>query len=230
MLRKVLLAVALTATFGMIGGVAFATPPVEPGPESNNWYVCKYVGAPGASEVVQTGQNPIFVDENAIDPGADGVVNVGDAFSDAQGGSLVIAGPYAPNDKPEEEPTADDCPTGETTPPPNPCDNQEVVDQDECPTTPPPTTTTPPPPTICDFSVTAGPWYGDPRINITLSGSGSFVVRGGIQRFTNTRVVRVTLECGETFKVSRYKVHGGKTASVYRNGVLVASFTAPTLS
>ena len=35
-------------------------------PVANNWYVCKYVGTPGDFETLRTGQNPIFVDENAV--------------------------------------------------------------------------------------------------------------------------------------------------------------------
>jgi hypothetical protein len=79
----------------------------------------------------------------------------------------------------------------------------------------------------CTGSVDLGPWYGDPRINIDLTGAGTFVVRGGVQRFSNTRVVRVTLGCRETFRVSRYKVRAGKSVRVYLDGVLVASARAP---
>jgi hypothetical protein len=76
-------------------------------------------------------------------------------------------------------------------------------------------------------SVTFGPWYGDPRINITLEGPGSFVVKGGIQRSSDTRVFRVTLECGEEFTINRYKVKFGKRVYVYLNGTLFASRRAP---
>jgi hypothetical protein len=51
-------------------------------------YVCKYVGTPGPDEVLQTGQNPIYVDNHSI-AGKD-LVSVGDVFSDAQGFSRVI--------------------------------------------------------------------------------------------------------------------------------------------
>jgi hypothetical protein len=51
-------------------------------------YVCKYTGTPGPDEVLQTGQNPIYVDNHSI-AGKD-LVSVGDTFSDAQGFSRVI--------------------------------------------------------------------------------------------------------------------------------------------
>ena len=68
-------------------------------------YVCKYVNTPGGgSELDQTGQNPIWVDNHAI-AGKD-VVNVGDKFSDAHGYSVVIV---ANTDKLDPEPSVGDC-------------------------------------------------------------------------------------------------------------------------
>src|SRR3954454_24242570 len=56
---------------------------------SHKSYVCKYVNKPGGgTELLQTGQNPIWVDNHSI-AGKD-VVSVGDKFSDAQGYSQVI--------------------------------------------------------------------------------------------------------------------------------------------
>ena len=74
-----------------------AVVPAGADPEANNWYVCKFVGPPGVDEVLQTGQNPIFVDENSIkaQTGKD-TVSIGDEFADAQGRSVVVAGPFAP--------------------------------------------------------------------------------------------------------------------------------------
>ena len=88
------------------------------GPVANNWYVCKYVGTPGDFETLQTGQNPIFVDENAIMNANGGIpVAIGQDFPDAHGHSKVVDGPYAPPGLGQgNEP---DCPT---TPPP-PCPN-----------------------------------------------------------------------------------------------------------
>lgn len=51
------------------------------------YFVCKYVGKPGVNETLQTGQNPISVNENALTP----PVVVGASFNDAQGRSVVVA-------------------------------------------------------------------------------------------------------------------------------------------
>ena len=52
-------------------------------------YVCKYVDKPGGgTELDQTGQNPIWVDNHSI--GGKDVVSVGDTFSDEHGYSVVI--------------------------------------------------------------------------------------------------------------------------------------------
>lgn len=224
-MKRLLLIASFLTVGSFIGAPLVAAQADAP---ATSWYVCKYVGPPGSgTETLQTGQNPIFVNGNAIE--TDPNVAVGDEFADAQGHSVVIAGPYAPPGL-DPEPV---CPTsGTTSTPPPPCEDENGRPLEECETTttPPPTTTTPPPPTLCNFSVTAGPWYGDPRINIHLTGPGTFVVKGGIQRFSGLHKVTVTLDCNETFTVSRYKVHGGNTVSVFRNGVLVASWTAPILN
>jgi hypothetical protein len=119
--KKLLLLFMAAVTVGI---TAFAVVPAGADAEANNWFVCKYVGPPGSGEVLQGGNNPIFVDENAIDVSP---VVVGATFGDAQTHSLVIAGPFSPNDKPDPEPT---CP-GETPPPttttPPPCPNGTVT-------------------------------------------------------------------------------------------------------
>ncbi|MET0766436.1 MAG: hypothetical protein ABWY50_02210, partial [Aeromicrobium sp.] len=52
-------------------------------------YVCKYVGTPGAGEVLQTGQNPIEVDSHALEgDGFSGAFPF--EFSDAHGRSVAI--------------------------------------------------------------------------------------------------------------------------------------------
>ncbi|MGH3307319.1 MAG: hypothetical protein ACRDOX_06475, partial [Nocardioides sp.] len=74
-------------------------------------YVCKYVNTPGEGEVLQTGNNPIWVDNNSL-LGEDGETFVGQEFTDAQGRSVVIVANTA---KLDPEPTVEDCP-----PPNNP--------------------------------------------------------------------------------------------------------------
>ncbi|MEP6650212.1 MAG: hypothetical protein ABJA74_09920 [Lapillicoccus sp.] len=123
-----------------VGGVgaASAAPSAAPGPHKS--YVCKYVSKPGVAERLQTGQNPIWVDNHSL-LGYDGTVTVGQQFKDGQFRSVVIV---ANTVKLTPEPSVADCPpvTPPTTPPPT-CTSH-------C--TPPPTctshctsTTTPPP-------------------------------------------------------------------------------------
>jgi hypothetical protein len=95
--------------------------------------------------------------------------------------------------------------------------------------TPDPTTTPTTPRVVCNPSVSFGPWYGDPRINITLTGPGVFEVKGGKQRFSGLHVVRVSLGCGQTQVVGRYKVLFGHSVRVYLNGTLFASQIAPSV-
>jgi len=111
--RTAKLGVAMMAAASLLLIWMAIAPPATADPQANNWYVCKYVGTPGVNESLQTGQNPIFVDESAISVSP---VFIGAEFQDAQGRSVVIAGPYFPNDKPDPEPDAGDCP-----PPDNPC-------------------------------------------------------------------------------------------------------------
>ena len=68
-------------------------------------YVCKYVGTPGVDERLQTGNNPIYVDNHSI-LGKD-VVTVGDLFTDAHGFSRVIV---ANTVKLDPEPGIESCP------------------------------------------------------------------------------------------------------------------------
>lgn len=64
-------------------------------------YVCKYVGTPGSTEHLQTGQNPIEVAVSTLPSGW----SVGAYFTDQQGRSYVLATvPQTP------EPTAANCP------------------------------------------------------------------------------------------------------------------------
>lgn len=77
-------------------------------------YVCKYVGQPGVDERLQTGQNPIWVDNHSL-LGHDGLVSVGDEFKDGQGKSVVIV---ANTPKLNPEPTIDQCPAPHDPQPP----------------------------------------------------------------------------------------------------------------
>lgn len=178
-------------------------------------YVCKYVGQPGVDESLQTGNNPIEVDTNALEgEGFTGTFPF--VFTDQQGRSIAIG--FVGDGFPVL--TIEDCPTTPPPPPPPPPPTTTV-------TTPPPTHSTPPP--ACPGSVDLGPWYGDPRINIDLTGEGDFVVRGGIQRFSNTRVFRVSLDCDETLRIGRYKIKAGHYLSVYLDGVRVVYETPPAV-
>lgn len=97
-------------------------------------------------------------------------------------------------------------------------------------TTAPPVPPVVPPVVECDGSVSFGKWYGDPQVDITLTGEGTFLVRGGKQRFSGLHKVRVVLDCDETFTVTHYKVEGGKTLRVFLDGVLVATRRSPILN
>src|SRR5262252_8732907 len=66
-------------------GQARAVDTADPAP--HKVWVCKYVGTPGVDERLQTGENPIAVDESAIPVHP---VKVGSEFADAQGRSLVV--------------------------------------------------------------------------------------------------------------------------------------------
>ncbi len=92
-----------TASLVGIAGPAAATKPVDAGLKV---YVCKYTITPGGVEKLQTGQNPIEVSVNAINP----YNGVGSSFADAQGRSYVLGEvPMVP------APTSASCPA--PTPP-----------------------------------------------------------------------------------------------------------------
>lgn len=160
----------------------------------------------------------------------------------AMGVALANPPHPSPSPCPDERTDPKDC----TTPTPDPCPEDSATRNDpkECPTptptppsptptTPPPTTPPPPPPSptpppVCDPSVEPGPWYGDPRINIDLTGPGDFVVRGGVQRFSGLHRIEVSLDCEETFRVTRYKVRAGNWLRVFLDGELVLRLQAPS--
>jgi hypothetical protein len=195
---KKVLAVMVGAALALsIAGTALAT-------SEGKVFVCKYVGQPGVNETLQTGQNPIEVSVNAI-PG-DGPVVPGYEFADQQGRSVVVA---------TESCGADESPSPTPTP--------TVTPSPTVTPTPEPTT---PPVVKCDGTVRLGNWYGDPLINITLTGEGSFVVRGGKLRRANVHILRRTLACGEVLTIKRYHALVGQTITVSLNGTVVASSTA----
>lgn len=132
----------------LVIGITFARADA-PGAPGSSWYVCKYVGPPGNTETLQTGQNPIFVNEHAIETYPN--VAVGDDFTDAQGHSVVVAGPYAPPGLEQEPVCPTTTPSPTVTPPPPPtCEETETCitptpSPSPSPTETPPPTTTPPP-------------------------------------------------------------------------------------
>lgn len=69
--------------------LVFATPVTATNEDPHKVIVCKYVGQPGVSELVQTGDNPIQVDEAALE-GEGFTGEFPFPFEDAQGGSLAI--------------------------------------------------------------------------------------------------------------------------------------------
>lgn len=135
--------------------------------------VCKYVGTPGVDERLQTGQNPIVVDEASLE--GDGFVGIFPfEFEDAHGKSIAIRyavdshdgdisecpGYVAPSEEPSSEPS--------TTPSEAPSTEPSVepsVTPSEAPSSEPSTTPTEPtrpnptnPPT--DTAPLAGDDYG----------------------------------------------------------------------
>jgi hypothetical protein len=97
-------------------GVAAAGAAPNAAPEPHKSYVCKYVDKPGENERLQTGDNPIWVDNHSL-LGYDGTVTVGQEFKDKQIRSVVIV---ANTPKLDPEPTIKDCappapPTSTTT-------------------------------------------------------------------------------------------------------------------
>jgi hypothetical protein len=127
--------VAAGAVVGLFAGAgsAAATPMAPPGPHKS--YVCKYVGKPGVDERLQTGNNPIFIDNHAL-LGYNGTVTVGQEFKDRQGRSVVIV---ANTERLNPEPTVADCPP--PTPPTPPTTTATFVPPTTTATFVPPTTT-----------------------------------------------------------------------------------------
>jgi hypothetical protein len=118
--RIAAIGVAAAAGLGFVGwsltGPADAAPGTDGPGGIHKSYVCKWVGKPGSgTEVLQTGQNPIWVDNNSLTGKDTTDVKVGDTFSDAQGFSVVIV---ANTGKLNPEPGLGDCGVLPTSPPP----------------------------------------------------------------------------------------------------------------
>ena len=123
-------ALAAGAALALVAGVGAAgAAPSAATHSPHKSYVCKYVSKPGHAERLQTGQNPIWVDNHSL-LGYDGTVTVGQEFKDGQFRSVVIV---ANTPKLKPEPSVSECPP--VTPPPT----------TKPPTTPPTTPKTTPP-------------------------------------------------------------------------------------
>lgn len=132
-------AMLMSTGFAVMGAVGAAS--ADPPPHQDNFkvFVCKYVGKPRVSELLQGGGNPLSVSVNSIPNLEDGNGDpipwtlgnvVGHEFADAQGQSLVIAvDDTAPG--PEGDPTADQCPG--STPQPTVVTPSLSLNQMECP-------------------------------------------------------------------------------------------------
>jgi hypothetical protein len=105
MRRRLLITLTLAAALALAAvaanAVACPTVPVK------KVAVCKYVGKPGVNELLKSGKNPIVVSINSL-VGPHGAQPVlGQAFSDAQGRSVVVALPGMPI------PAEGSCPQGQ---------------------------------------------------------------------------------------------------------------------
>jgi hypothetical protein len=140
---------AALALLAGVGAAGAAPPTATQSPHKS--YVCKYVSKPGEAERLQTGQNPIWVDNHSL-LGYDGTVTVGQQFKDGQFRSVVIV---ANTPKLDPEPSRSDCPPvtphTTTTPPVTKTTRPPITKTTTPPvtktTTPPATKTTPPPAT-----------------------------------------------------------------------------------
>ncbi len=105
-LRSGAIALMFLAAYGVAALAPFVPVQTVLAETIHKSYVCKYVGTPGVDERLQTGQNPIWVDNHSL-LGHDGTTYVGELFSDAQSRSVVI---FANTPKLDPEPTISDCP------------------------------------------------------------------------------------------------------------------------
>jgi hypothetical protein len=131
--------VAVLSMMGLISSLGAGAANAEQ--KVHKSYVCKYVDKPGEAERLQTGNNPIWVDNHAL-LGYDGETYVGQEFKDRQGRSVVIV---ANSPKLNPEPGIEDCPapTPTTTTTTTPTTTTTTTPTTTTTTTPTTTTTTP---------------------------------------------------------------------------------------
>lgn len=115
--------------------VVAGTASANAAPTVHKVFVCKYVGKPGVDERLQTGNNPISVDTNALEKDGFTAEYPSNAqfpfwFEDAQGRSVAFAWDAEQGDGQRNEPSIEDCPPaqGPTTVTPN-----VTFDDPECP-------------------------------------------------------------------------------------------------
>lgn len=147
---------------GSVVGLFATAGPANAAPDKtvHKSYVCKYVGKPGVDERLQTGQNPIWVDNHSLfrSPeaynAADGLTYVGQQFNDRQVKSVVIVANTA---KLNPEPSVKDCPpvpppttttTSKTSTTTTTTTTSSTTSTTTSPTSTTTSTTTPPPETI----------------------------------------------------------------------------------
>lgn len=94
------MSVNLSGVLSLQSAHAWTQDPTDDPSTNHKAYVCKMVGTPGQDERLQTGNNPIQVNR--------GNYNIGDMFTDAQGGSYVVGFGY-PSEPQNQQPGLDDC-------------------------------------------------------------------------------------------------------------------------
>jgi hypothetical protein len=72
---------------------------------STKWFVCKYTAAPGGTEILQGGNNPVSLSASAINPQNPGGVVAGQYFGDGHDRSYVLV-----QDTGQPEPPVSQCP------------------------------------------------------------------------------------------------------------------------
>lgn len=154
---KKTVAIAAASSISLGAAMMLAAPAVqakENDKKVHKSYVCKYVGTPGVDERLQTGQNPIWVDNHSLTGEKDSLVKVGDTFSDKHGKSVVIIANTA---KITPEPSVSLCPpvvvvTESPTPTPTPTETSATPTP-----TPTETSSTPTPTPTESFTPTPTP-------------------------------------------------------------------------
>lgn len=132
-IRKTLgaaMAIAALVSFGLAGQAAAThTAP-------HQVLVCKYVGQPGTDERLQTGQNPIVVDEAAlVGKGFLGIFPW--EFQDKQGQSIAVRY-LASGEKAGDKFSLDECPVIESSPTPTPSESPSATPTPSASSTPTP--------------------------------------------------------------------------------------------